>query len=312
MAVRLALVLLVLMWGSAYPVVKNLLFHLSPMQVMLARFWISSLPILIIAWRLRAEVRDLVRRHPWRLLALSLFGVPGYHLNFNMGTRLLSADPVTASSAATLASVLVATVPAWTALFARLLGQERLRPRQWLGQALAFAGVLLIVSGGKLGLFRPTLGAVWVLGAPVSWALYSVIARPLLSAARSSLPLTSIVVLLGTLLMSLFTPAGTLDQLGDLSGALWAQLFFVALLSTCSGYLVWAWVLQRMETTRASAAIYFVPVTSALVSILFFAEKIGPLVLLGGGAILGGVLLIQETGRRAMASGGLPSGPAAR
>jgi drug/metabolite transporter (DMT)-like permease len=211
-----------------------------------------------------------------------------------------------------LASILVATVPAWTALFAHLIRLERLTARQWSGQLLAFAGVVIIVSRGEMSVLRLTTGALWVLGAPVAWALYSVVARPLLSRAPSSLPLTGVVVLLGTILMTPFTPDGTLGRLGALDAGAWLQLLFVALLSTFAGYLVWAWAIQRMEATRASAAIYFVPVTSALVSILFFAERISLLVVLGGASILGGVLLIQGFGSRDVPREGLPSGPAAR
>lgn len=305
--VQIALALVIMIWGAAYPLIKALLARLSPMELMLARFWITCLALAGIAWRFRSDIVQLLRRHPLRLVCLALLGVPGYHLTLNIGTEILTADPLTHHSAAMLASILVATVPAWTALFAHLIRLERLSRRQWLGQLLAFAGVILIVSRGEFGTLRLTTGALWVLGAPVSWALYSVIARPLLARSASSLPLISFVVLLGTLVMTPFTPSGALSRLAALDTAAWGQLLFVALLSTFVGYLVWALAIQRMEATRASAYIYFIPFFSMLVAILFFDERLSTLVILGGALILGGVLLIQLGKIRGEPPGDLPS-----
>jgi drug/metabolite transporter (DMT)-like permease len=92
----------------------------------------------------------------------------------------------------------------------------------------------------------------------------------------------------------------------------WGQLLFIAVLSTVAGYLVWAKAIQVMTATGAAAYIYFIPIVSALVSILFFGERLGLLALLGGGLILGGVLLIQRARIPARPPGGLPSRSAAR
>ena len=45
-------------------------------------------------------------------------------------------------------SLIIAASPAFVALLNRLLGRELLAPRGWLGIALAFVGIVLIVEGG--------------------------------------------------------------------------------------------------------------------------------------------------------------------
>ncbi len=99
--IQTLLVFVVIVWGAAYPMVKLLLLHLDPMELVLARFWVCFLPLVGLAARYRREIRKLLRRHPLRITILGLLGVPGYHLTFNLGTRLLSEDQATAGSAAT-------------------------------------------------------------------------------------------------------------------------------------------------------------------------------------------------------------------
>ena len=265
---------------------------------MLARFWISSLPLLVLAVRFRREIAALLRRHPLRLILLGLLGVPSYHLTFNIGTRMLSEDPATAGSAAMLASILVSSVPAWTALIGHLVRLEFLSRRQWLGQGLALAGVVFIATRGDFSALRFSKGALWTLGAPVSWACYSLIARPLLKEQSSSLPLISCAMIIGTLAISPFAPAGVIGHLAGLSAVNWIYLLFAALLATFTGYMVYGHAIRRMNATRASTYIYFIPVTSIVIASLLADERVGPLVLLGGLLTLTGVILIQRGPRR--------------
>jgi drug/metabolite transporter (DMT)-like permease len=297
LGIHLSLALLVLIWGAAYPLIKVLLRWLTPMELMLARFWITCLPLIGIAWHYRRGVVALVREHPVRTLLLALLGVPGYHLFLNIGTRMLAEDPRTAMSAAMLTSILVASVPAWTALFAHLARLERLRALQWLGQALAFAGVVLIVLRDQWGALRLTPGALWVMGAPVSWALYSVTARPLLARSPSSLPLTASTVLLGTLIMTPFTPSSTAAHLAGLGAGPLLGLVGLALLSTFAGYVIWAAAVRSLGANRTSVVVYFIPVASLLTSALALGERLTWPVVAGGAMILAGVMITQRRSR---------------
>jgi drug/metabolite transporter (DMT)-like permease len=292
--VQVLLVFVVIVWGASYPLVKLLLMKLGTMELVLARFWICCPPLIGLALRYRKEIVDLLRRHTWRVLLLGLLGVPGYHLTFNTGTRLLTEDPTSAGSAAMLASILVASAPAWIALFAHIARMEYLSIRQWLGQLLALAGVVLIASRGDFEALRFSAGALWVLGAPVSWALYSLVARPILKRQASSLPLICCAMLFGTLALSPFAPSDIGSHLAALGTLDWVYLVFVALLSTFAGYLIWGLAIRRMEATKASTYIYFIPLISITVAILLARENLTALVVLGGGLILAGVLLIQR------------------
>jgi len=294
LGIHLALAMLIFFWGAAYPIVKQLLDWLSPLELTLARFWIVLPPLVWLVLADRRELGALVRRHPWKVLALGFLGVPAYHLSLNLGTRLLKDDPASAGSAAMVSAILVGTVPAWTALFARLAGQERLRPMQWAGQALSMTGTVFIATRGDLAALNFHPGSLVVLGAPISWALYSVVARPLVASGRSSLPVTAFAVLLGTLMTSLAWPSGILGHMAALPALAWITLAFIGLASTLAGYLIWSVAVRRLGANRPSTYIYFIPVVSLVISALFLGERLGPATALGGGMILAGVLLIRR------------------
>jgi drug/metabolite transporter (DMT)-like permease len=292
--IHFLLVLLVLSWGAAYPIVKYLLRWLSPLELVLARFWIF-LPLLVFMLvRWRRSIAQQLRMHPWRSLALALLGVPGYHIMLNLGTRALMADPESAGSAAMMSSILVGSVPAWTALFARLAGQENLSKLQWLGQALCMAGVVALATRGDLTSLHFSMGALLVLGAPLSWGLYSVVAKRVFDSADSSLPITVFILAAGTVITSFFTPPPIFGHLAEMPPGAWTALAFIGLVSTLAGYLIWSVAVRRLGANRPSVYIYFIPVASLAMSALTLGERLGPSTAMGGVLILTGVFLIRR------------------
>ena len=295
--IHFLLVLLVLSWGAAYPIVKFLLRWLSPLELVLARFWIFMPLLAFMLWHWRRSILVQIRMHPWRSLALALLGVPGYHIMLNLGTQALMADPESAGSAAMMSSILVGSVPAWTALFARIAGQENLSKLQWLGQAFCMAGVVALATRGDLSSMHLSIGALLVLGAPLSWGLYSVVAKRVFDSAGSSLPITVFILAAGTVITSLFTPPPIFSHLAEMPMKAWLALAFIGLISTLAGYLIWSVAVRRLGANRPSVYIYFIPVASLAMSALTLGERLGPSTALGGVMILTGVFLIRRHSR---------------
>ncbi len=44
--VQILMAIIIVIWGAAYPMIKLLLLELGPMELAVARFWISLLPLL--------------------------------------------------------------------------------------------------------------------------------------------------------------------------------------------------------------------------------------------------------------------------
>ena len=80
----------------------------------------------------RPELRDLPG-----LALTGIIGITFYNIALNYGETHVTAGA---------ASLLIASVPIWTALFARFWLHEKLTALGWCGVLLSFAGVALIAS----------------------------------------------------------------------------------------------------------------------------------------------------------------------
>lgn len=134
----------VLLWCTGYPAGKIALLHAAPFTLLLVRFGSAGLLYAALALAGRATwPRGREALHSAVVGALSLalqFG--GVYLAVALGVNV------------GFAALVIGTMPIVTALLGRFIG-ESIRPRQWLGFGLGFAGVALVVAdrvgGGAQG-----------------------------------------------------------------------------------------------------------------------------------------------------------------
>src|SRR5688500_17515309 len=168
---------LALLWGLAFVGIKEVVHEVSPATLTILRFAIADACLIAImaaapSTRPRFERRDL-----WRVAVLAITGVPMYHLALNWGEQRTSAS---------VASLIVATAPVMVALLSAAVLRERQTTRRWLGIALAFGGVaVLALSNGSGGASTSLVGVLVSVLAPISWAVYTIVAKPLTERASS-------------------------------------------------------------------------------------------------------------------------------
>src|SRR5215467_14559871 len=161
----LAIVFTLLVWASAFAGIRAGLRAYSPADLAILRFVIASLTLAIYAKAAhfrRPEIRDI----PGFVLAGAV-GISFYNLALNYGETRVSAGA---------ASLLIASTPIWTALFARFTLNERLSPFGWFGIFLSFLGAALIASAEGEGI-RLSLQALVILAAAVSSAVYMILQK---------------------------------------------------------------------------------------------------------------------------------------
>jgi drug/metabolite transporter (DMT)-like permease len=293
------LTLLVIIWGTAFPGVKQLLQVLDPYQLTWFRY--APFPVLYGAFLLarRSRVFAQVTGRDWILMAvLGTVGVIGYHFPLNWGLHDAS-DGVEVTAAT--GAILVATTPLWTLLISILSGRERWHGATALGSLVAFLGVAVVVFLGKGHVeFTAARKTLVILLAPLSWAVYSIYTKPLIQ-KYGGLFVTGVTLSLGTFtLLPLAATYGT-APLRVLTPGDWAWLAFLAILSTALGYAMWNQALKLRSASSVSAYVYFNPVVATIVGVLFLGESVTPFFLLGGGLVLGGVILVNRARQAAAA-----------
>jgi len=291
--------LLVLIWGTAFPVITLLEGRLDPFQLSWYRY--APFPVVYGVYllaRRRGQFAQVTGAEWVRMCVLGLLGVIGYHFSLNWA---MSAEGGPAISAAT-GAILVATTPLWTLGLSLALGREKATPLAVAGSLLAFAGVLVVVLKGQgdQGLTLAAKAAVGLV-APVSWATYSVFTKPLI-ARHGGLFVTGVTLSLGTFAL---VPLGVrygVAPLRSLTAEDWGWLAFLALGSTALGYAMWNTAIKQRAASHVTAYIYLNPVVATIaaawvlpaVSSSFAPQPVTGWFLAGGALVLAGLALLHK------------------
>src|SRR5271154_1408640 len=184
----LALAAALLLWASAFAGIRAGLHFYSPGQLAVLRFVVASLVLALYASL--AHFRRPQRRDIPGFILSGIIGISFYNLALNYGETRVTAGA---------ASLLISSVPIWTALFASFTLHERLTPRRWLGVLVSFAGVALIASGEGEGIHLSPQAFI-ILAAAASSAVYMVQQKHFLG-RYSALEFTAYSIWSGTVFM---------------------------------------------------------------------------------------------------------------
>jgi drug/metabolite transporter (DMT)-like permease len=173
-----------------------------------------------------------------------------------------------------------------TMIGAGILAGERPHPREWIGLAVALAGLLYL---NLPGLTAPSpLGAALMTVAGIAWGFYSLRGRGAVAPLRQTAESFLLAVPFGLALAA----AGSLHA--HLSGFGVACAVTSGALASGGGYAAWYTVLPRLSATRAGTIQLAVPALAALAGILLLGERMSFRLLASAIAILGGVGLASS------------------
>ena len=279
----------VVVWGLSFISTKAAMVAVPPMTLALVRFAIAALVLTPIKRRLAPDER-LARADVPKVAVAGLVGVSIYFLFENYGIKLTTASE---------SALIVASIPTLTLVAESLLFRGRPTARQWLGSALSFLGVGLIVANG-LQLSGALLGYAFMAGADMSWVAYTLLTRDLVR-RYSRLALVYWQTLFG---MVGLVPLLALDlgQLTRPSAGILVHVTFLAIVCSALGYWFYAWALEVLGVAAASVYINVIPVVTVAVG-LALGERLGLLQLAGGAMVLVGVLAATRAPASSAVSG---------
>jgi drug/metabolite transporter (DMT)-like permease len=284
--VQAALVGAIVAWASAFAGVKVLLdAGFSSQDIAILRYGVALPGFAYLLWR-AGGLPGLGLRGAVRVAVAGVLIVAVYHLSFNFGTSYTTAGT---------AALVVALAPALTIVLAAALGYERLTSRRFVGVALAFAGVVVVIalgSGATISL-ASAKGPGIVLGAAVSFALYSVLLKPLFP-RYGAIALTAAASLVGTAVLLPFARASTVESVAGASLRDLALILFLGLASTLGAYLAWTKVLEAIGPARSAVYINAVPPLAVAIAAVTIGETITPWFAVGGALLVAGVVLAQR------------------
>lgn len=168
---------------------------------------------------------------------------------------------------------------------------ERPSPVQWVGSALAIAGLCYLVSPGVTA--PPLKGAVLMALSGVAWGVYSLrgkgVSSPIQASAENFLWALPLAVLVWLLTMSGWHASLNGVLLAVESGALASGL----------GYVLWYRILPAITATTAATVQLSVPVIASVLGVLLVSEPVTMRLVVSSFTILGGIGLVIAARRGA-------------
>jgi drug/metabolite transporter (DMT)-like permease len=263
-------------WGSTYYAMHVAVAGLPPLLMGAMRFVVAGGILLAIA-RLTGA--------PWPTRRQWLYTLPVGVLFFIGGNGFVAIAETSIDSG--VAAVVCATMPLWTAVLASLLG-ERPSGREWLGLAVGFAGVVVLVGAAWHG--GDTLHLVLLILSPLSWACGSMLARrlPLPGGAAGS---AAQMVTGGVALAAVALARGETVPAHASTGA-WLALGYLVVFGSLIAFTAFGWLLRNTRPAVATSYAYVNPAIAVVVGALIGGETIGAGTAIGAGLIVGAVALV--------------------
>lgn len=299
--IDLLLLLMAVIWGTNYSIVKSAFQELDPAAFNAARMVIASAAFLgVIALvrvispgaALRPHGVDSIFRTATRLtlrdgLELVALGLVGHFLYQYFFIGGLALTTVANSS------LMLATTPVLIALIGAASGQERVGRRHWAGAALSLLGVYVVVGRGVDLAGQGLTGDLMMVAAVLCWAVYTLGSRRLIS-RHSPVAVTGLSMSIGTLVYVpvVWSHVRTVAW-SQLSWQTWISIIYSSIFALGVAYTIWYAAVRQIGSARTSVYSNVIPLVAMATAVIFLGEPLRLTNVLGATAVLLGVALTR-------------------
>ncbi len=274
-------ILVMAILGGSYTAGKIALQDLPVFGTLVLRMLITTATLGAFAWWARVPL--LYRAgEAWFIAAQTGFFLMAQTLLF-VGLTMTSAGR---------ASILFNMQPFFTLLLLPLLvPSERLTVRRWLGTAVAFVGVALVLGergagGGSL------LGDFLVLLSALGWTGNVILnkrmprdihpAAVIFWSAAASIPVfAALTLLLEPGATWSFTPGAV------------TSVLYLGMIAATLGFVLMVWLINTYSASRVNVFVFLSPVFGVIISLVILGEPITWMQALGGAAVAAGILIVS-------------------
>lgn len=274
--------LVVVVWGLNFVVIKVGLHNMPPLMLAGLRFLLVAFPAIFFVARPKIPLSLLL----------------GYGLTISFGQFAFLFSAIKFGMPAGLASLVLQAQAFFTIILGVFAFGERLQGKQLVGIALAVFGVLVLIEASLNGQHVGMLGFMLTLAAALSWACGNIFNKKIMQhpsrpAVMSLVVWSALIPVVPFFLASLLLdgPTQITQSLVAIDMTTILSLVYLAFVATIVGYGIWGSLLGRYETWRVAPLSLLVPVVGLASAAVLLDETLTGLQLLGALLIMAGLYI---------------------
>jgi drug/metabolite transporter (DMT)-like permease len=260
---RVMLVLLCLIWGTTWPIIRIALTEIDPLSMRTGTYALGTLTLAAVCVVTRRSFR-IPNLHTWgHVLAASMLNIVAFPLLTAFGQMVTTTSRV---------SILAYTMPIWSVVLAWIFLGERLTRMQTIALVLCTAGLAILIY--PLTANGVPLGVVLTIIAAISWAGGTVYLK------WAQIDADPVGIAVWQLVIAFFVVAGlTLAYQGGVSysGAhikALSAMIVSGMMGTGIAYGLWFAIVRRLPASTASLGVLSVPVVGVVMSMILLGERL--------------------------------------
>ncbi|MBU3146562.1 EamA family transporter [Clostridium sp. CF012] len=281
-------VLVVIVWGANFTVIKLGLGGVPPMLLVTLRYTLVAFPAVFFIKPPKMALKDILLYG--FTVGVGQFGCLFYAMHIGMP--------------AGLASIIVQLQAFISPLLGYLLLKEQFKTKQLVGFLIGALGLLVIgVASSTIGITSIPIGAILLtICAPIFWSISNIVAK---TASKKSmekgeqLDMLSLVVWgslvppIPTLILALLidSPQTLINSMSNLDMMSIFAVLYLAFGSTLFGYGFWSILISKYPINKISPLSLLVPITGLLTASIVLLEKLSKLQWLGVYVIIIGLMV---------------------
>ncbi|MFC3039803.1 DMT family transporter [Virgibacillus xinjiangensis] len=273
--------LITLLWGYAWVVMKAALEYMGPFMFSSFRFGTGAVTLLLVVWIMKI---GLPPKEYWKhLIIVGILQTAIVFLLVMYGLMFVDAGK---------SSVLLYSMPMFSSLLAVRFLHEKLTPAKSIGLAIGMIGLLTIL-GWDIWIGQPAeviFGEVLIIIGAFSWAVSNTYFRlhvqdlPKIQSSAYQMLFGAIAIILVTVFTESGEPVSwNLDLI--------YYILFSGVLASALCFTVWFIIMSRLDMVSATISTLLVPIFGLLFSSILLGETMTIGILAGSAMIITGIII---------------------
>ncbi|MFZ9301197.1 MAG: DMT family transporter [Chitinophagaceae bacterium] len=281
--VYLKLIGTAMFWGGTFVFTRIAAQTLGPFTGAGLRYSIALVFLIPLAYQQKRQAFKISFKTFPALFLSGFAGVFAYNYFFFKGLKSIPASR---------GALLAALSPTFVLIISSIIDNEKISFRKLMGILISLFGVIIVISRGQFLKLLSSVeaGDLFMLGCPITWALYTLAGK---AALKNHTPLqtTTWASISGLALLALFSFTEPIPSHIPLN--VWGSLAYLGIMGTVVAFVWYYDGIRAIGATRAAIFNNLVPVFAVIFSVFILQEKVSWYTWLGGLLVITGVLFVN-------------------